>query len=329
MVKPVQWRKIFKQDGDLRGITLIEIIIAVAIALMVLTVSFSVFSFGNNAFRKGVSQYDVQSDVRLASDYVQNQVRYATFIKLIDSPTFNEYQDYDEGDPAELMAIKQNLEYIYFDESNRLNHVIYNHVSNAFDKVRFQSTFTLPGSHIVAHQQMLQVSVDANDRQADYQLISEIILPNMQLANVAIQTDGSKGILFSKNTQLAGLISGTPSSGGSGGGSDDDGEEEEDSPFQTISLALIGGLAKPVHNATPVTSFQTDQYTATVSWNPNPFDDSGKFKKNTSYTATVIIIPKTGYTVNGLSQNYFTVTGATSTTNSPNSNTIVAIFHPE
>ena len=315
MVKPVQWRKIFKQDGDLRGITLIEIIIAVAIALMVLTVSFSVFSFGNNAFRKGVSQYDVQSDVRLASDYVQNQVRYATFIKLIDSPTFNEYQDYDEGDPAELMAIKQNLEYIYFDESNRLNHVIYNHVSNAFDKVRFQSTFTLPGSHIVAHQQMLQVSVDANDRQADYQLISEIILPNMQLANVAIQTDGSKGILFSKNTQLAGLISGTPGSGGSGGGSD-----------HTINLALIGGLAKPVHNATPVTSFQTDQYTATVSWSPNPFTDSGKFKNNTNYTATVIITPKTGYTVDGLSQNYFTVTGATSTTNSPNSNTIVAIF---
>ena len=318
MVKPVQWRKIFKQDGDLRGITLIEIIIAVAIALMVLTVSFSVFSFGNNAFRKGVSQYDVQSDVRLASDYVQNQVRYATFIKLIDSPTFNEYQDYDEGDPAELMAIKQNLEYIYFDESNRLNHVIYNHVSNAFDKVRFQSTFTLPGSHIVAHQQMLQVSVDANDRQADYQLISEIILPNMQLANVAIQTDGSKGILFSKNTQLAGLISGTPGSGGSGdaGGVSD----------QTINFALIGGLAKPVHNATPVTSFQTDQYTATVSWSPNPFTDSGKFKNNTSYTATVIITPKTGYTVDGLSQNYFTVTGATSTTNSPNSNTIVAIF---
>ncbi|SMP48802.1 prepilin-type N-terminal cleavage/methylation domain-containing protein [Anoxynatronum buryatiense] len=328
MLKSVKKNRLLFTHNNRSGITLIELIIAIAIALMVLTVSFSVFSFGNSTFRQGVNQYDIQSDIRLASDYIQNQVRYATFIKLIDTPTFNEFLEFDEGDPAELLAIKQKLEYIYFDENNRLNHVIFNSSNDTYSQMKFRSSFTLPGSSIIPDQHMLIVQVDADDRDANYQLNSKINLPNMQLANYTIEADGNKGILFSIDTDLIGLISeegglGGPG-GGSGGSSDDD--DEESSEVQTINLALIGNLTKPVHNGTPVTTFATDQYTATVSWNPNPFEDSGKFKNNTIYTATVIITPKVGYTVIGLLQNFFHVTGANTTTNPANSNIITAVF---
>ncbi|MEN1759288.1 PilW family protein [Anoxynatronum sibiricum] len=311
--------------SDCKGITLIETIIAMAIALVVLLISFSVFSFGNNTFRNGVNQYDIQSDVRMAADYIQNHVRYATFLKLIDTPTFNEFQEFDEGDAVELMEIKRNLEYIYFDDNHQLNHLVYDTSSDTYNLLRFKSSYTLPGSIIVPDNHMIHIQVDADDRNASYQLAYKINLPNMQLANHAIEADGSKGILFSKNTELIGLISGEV---GSGGGSEEgsDHDDEETSENQTISNALIGGVPKPVHNATPVTVFETTQYTSTVSWHPNPFDDSGKFKNNTAYRATIIITPKTGYTISGIPLNFFVVTGASSTTNQSNANTIIADF---
>lgn len=65
-----------------KGFSLIELIITIAILSIVISSVFSLFSFGNNIFRKGSSQYNVQADLRLASDFVTNQLRYAADIEL-------------------------------------------------------------------------------------------------------------------------------------------------------------------------------------------------------------------------------------------------------
>jgi prepilin-type N-terminal cleavage/methylation domain-containing protein len=59
------------------GFSLIELIVVIAILSIVITSAFSLFSFGNTIFRKGSSQYNVQADLRLASDFITNQLRYA------------------------------------------------------------------------------------------------------------------------------------------------------------------------------------------------------------------------------------------------------------
>ena len=81
-------------------------------------------------------------------------------------------------------------------------------------------------------------------------------------------------------------------------------------------------LAAPVSNETPVTSIETDEYTATVVWSPAADD---KFAYSTEYTATVTVTPKANYTVTGITENEYTIEGAI-VTNTAESGNITAVF---
>jgi hypothetical protein len=92
---------------------------------------------------------------------------------------------------------------------------------------------------------------------------------------------------------------------------------------RTISTAAISGVTFPVAEGTPVTSVtSTAQYTGTVTWSGSPVT----FAPTTTYTATITLTPISGYTLSGLSPNFFTVAGATSVTNSADSGIITAVF---
>ncbi|GHV47228.1 hypothetical protein FACS1894181_00250 [Bacteroidia bacterium] len=90
-----------------------------------------------------------------------------------------------------------------------------------------------------------------------------------------------------------------------------------------VTAAAIDGVTLPVAGATPVAAItETEQYTGTVSWNGNP----STFAPATTYTATITLTPKTGYTLAGVIADFFTVTGATTVANSAGSGVITAEF---
>jgi len=98
---------------------------------------------------------------------------------------------------------------------------------------------------------------------------------------------------------------------------------QEGAISETISLAEIGGVTAPVSGATPVIAIaNNDQYTGTVTWTPSV---SGAFAYNTAYTATIILTPKAGYTLEGVVANFFTVADATAT-NAADGGVITAVF---
>jgi hypothetical protein len=114
------------------------------------------------------------------------------------------------------------------------------------------------------------------------------------------------------------LLAGCPSptdpadSGGNGGTVD-----------SVIDIAAIPGVTAPAGGATPVTTItETDQYTGTVSWDPadNPFD------YETVYTATITLTAKSGYTLTGVTADFFTLAGATTDTNDADSGVVTAVF---
>jgi len=91
-----------------------------------------------------------------------------------------------------------------------------------------------------------------------------------------------------------------------------------------INIAAIQGVTAPVTGGTPVTSItENAQYTGTVTWSPTV---SGTFVFYTQYTATITLTAKTGYTLQGVTANFFTFAGADSVTNSANSGVIRAVF---
>jgi len=93
----------------------------------------------------------------------------------------------------------------------------------------------------------------------------------------------------------------------------------------TINIAAIAGVTAPVAGATPVSTITpTAQYSGSISWSPALV--GGKFAPLTAYTATITLTPETGYTLTGVTANFFTVSGATPVNNSADSGVITAEF---
>ena len=90
---------------------------------------------------------------------------------------------------------------------------------------------------------------------------------------------------------------------------------------KTINSAII--LTAPVKNGVPQTEMETNEYTATVAWSPEVTD---KFGYSTVYTATITITPKANYTVKGIAENGYTVSGAQTVTNEADSATVTAVY---
>ncbi len=90
-----------------------------------------------------------------------------------------------------------------------------------------------------------------------------------------------------------------------------------------INAAAISGVTAPVTGATPVSSVTGTGYTGTVAWNGNPT----AFAYNTTYTATITLTATAGYTLTGVTANYFTVAGTSSAaSNAANAGVVTAAF---
>lgn len=95
-------------------------------------------------------------------------------------------------------------------------------------------------------------------------------------------------------------------------------------PTLTIKIAAIAGVTAPVLGETPASTVtETAEYTGTVTWSPAV---TTVFEAGTAYTATITVTPKTGYTLEGVEEDFFTVGGATTVTNPADSGVVTAEF---
>lgn len=93
----------------------------------------------------------------------------------------------------------------------------------------------------------------------------------------------------------------------------------------TVNIIAIAGVTAPVRDAAPVTAItDTAQYTGNVSWSPAVAHN--KFAADTVYTATITLTAKPGFTLTGVTENIFTVAGATTVSNAAGSGVIIAVF---
>jgi len=90
-----------------------------------------------------------------------------------------------------------------------------------------------------------------------------------------------------------------------------------------VTIAVIKGVTAPVTGAAPVMKItETDQYSGTIVWSPAV---SGAFAAKTEYTATITLRAKSGFTLQGVTADFFTVEGATAT-NAAGSGIVTAVF---
>ncbi len=102
------------------------------------------------------------------------------------------------------------------------------------------------------------------------------------------------------------------------------GKERELPPEpQKVTIAAIPGVTAPATGATPkMTTAPTAQYTGTISWSPA----HSPYQAETVYVATITLTAREGYTLEGVAADFFTVAGATRTSNAANSGAVTAVF---
>ncbi len=149
------------------GVTLIEMIIAVAIVMIVIGAAWTVFAFGNTTFIRGNTQYDIQSDVRLAAGYITNEVRYSTVVELIPeikTDSFESGFDYITINPA-------TGQLLHFEAANFASPKAYG--LNLTDDFSFNS----------ANGNELEVFLSGSHSGQAFSLNHKISLPNLVLLN--------------------------------------------------------------------------------------------------------------------------------------------------
>jgi prepilin-type N-terminal cleavage/methylation domain-containing protein len=165
-----------------QGFTLIELIISLAILSIVMTSIISFFLYNNRVFAKGVDQFNVQSNIRLASDYITNQIRYATKIEILDTMDAAMISD-------PLNEIDAYASYIYYENGKIIRLSKYN--SNSFfvgvgGQIEFSSS--APG-------EILHFNVTGVDTDQTYFIDSEVKPLNLDVEGTTIN-DHTGPVIF-------------------------------------------------------------------------------------------------------------------------------------
>ena len=99
---------------------------------------------------------------------------------------------------------------------------------------------------------------------------------------------------------------------------------------EVISANAITGVTAPATGESPVTAItNTEEYTSSsVTWTKADLTvlaPEGTYEVDTVYIATITLTPATGYTLTGVTENFFTVEGATAT-NDSDFGVVTAVF---
>jgi len=104
---------------------------------------------------------------------------------------------------------------------------------------------------------------------------------------------------------------------------DSSGSENKGNEIRVVDIAAIEGVAAPVTGGIPVTTItENEQYSGTVTWEP----EHSAFEPKTHYTATITLTAKTGFSLQGVAANFFTVAETISVNNAVNSGIVTAVF---
>ena len=158
-----------------RGMTLIELIVVIAIVSIVITVGFSFVIFGQDVFGKGSTQAEIQSELRLASDIIKNELRYANAIDLI----------------PDVGTVVNGSCYIYL-SGNRLIYDEVDSVGNVTKReltgpiiINSSAAFTLNMDENGLNS--INITLESEARGQQFAVTSEILLKNIK--NLAAKSD--------------------------------------------------------------------------------------------------------------------------------------------
>jgi prepilin-type N-terminal cleavage/methylation domain-containing protein len=157
-----------------KGLTLVEVMVTLAILGIVMSVLFSFLIFGNRTFNKDMTQYDIQSNTRLASDGLSDLLQYAVELELVDPP-------------VSAIADDNLYNFIYF-ENNKIIHSMYVPGGLRRKVMLFDGPFTNTSYFEAISEYGITMNLEANDATSDYKIIKAVNLFNLKLKGKTINS---------------------------------------------------------------------------------------------------------------------------------------------
>jgi len=150
-----------------KGMTLVELVLAMAILLIVLAVAATLLLLGKRVFNKGLNQYDLQSSVRLASDFIVDEVRNASEITL-NTP----------GSPDTYNQIYLSNKKLMYKPAGG--------TAQSKSPAMFENTGDLSFSIIQSGTSfMLQLTINASEKDDSYSATTKVLLNNIKSASLS------------------------------------------------------------------------------------------------------------------------------------------------
>jgi len=196
--------------------TLIEVIVVLAIFTIVLGMTSSLFQFGNKVFYIGNDKYDVQHELRMASDYISNKTQFATRIALVDIP-------------ADLTAEEAGYNYFYV-QDGKLNHDMWD--SGTRSQLSMGSTIT-GYDFSSSSEDVLSIDLESEENGQTYTINTAIALPNIRIHPDETINASGQAIKYSTDALYAynGDITGDPE--------DPEDPEDPDDPDAGLDPVLV------------------------------------------------------------------------------------------
>jgi prepilin-type N-terminal cleavage/methylation domain-containing protein len=168
---------------DRRGLSLVELLIVLALLGMIIGLGHMFFSFGTRTFNVGEAQSNVQQNVRVASNYITRELRYAFDVQIIDD-TFPIPENVSDA-----------FNYIFINDESALEHrskdgsiILFGDGSSgaALDSLIFAISDD--------NDYMLDYSINASSKKPvrTYPLSTEVYLENLVLSKNFIKDIGSE-----------------------------------------------------------------------------------------------------------------------------------------
>jgi prepilin-type N-terminal cleavage/methylation domain-containing protein len=178
-----------------RGLSLVELLIALFLLGIVLALGYNYFFFGMNTFNRGEQQADIQQNARLAADFITRSTRIAERLVIL-----------EDGYNLEAVVSELNLEaenyYVYhiYEDNGAL---WYSRIkegeieSELFESISGQIDFELDFSTGTSAPNILALQITANDQRGGGSFILDTEILILNLAMIENRSGGSgRAILY-------------------------------------------------------------------------------------------------------------------------------------
>lgn len=177
-----------------KGVSLIELVVTVAIVALVIQVVYAVFFAGTISHSISTSKGFAQQDIRLASDFITNELRYVTDISSEDFE-FNEYYSLRISNEGTLTKTKH-----LYQEDDSIETTVIRSIPGKWSSINISNNES--GVIDVVFEQTEQIG----SREASFDLTTSINTENSpdMLSNVSINLVNGD-VLYYRNTKINSL----------------------------------------------------------------------------------------------------------------------------